>query len=294
MLPLGRGKQDNGVGIAWNERPGPPDSPTPQMKLKDKDSQAYAGRVSAPKLGGKGTGEDPSREWTEQFSPWLPERSYEAWTGPEDFQPMVRMAGLLLANGCTFYKADAMLGFPTNTTKLWWTNPAFRQFVKDNEGKHEEVVISALLVGEQRAANTLLELLDSKDDDIRLKAAVSLLDRAGNRGAPRKGLDIKALSVTGDAATLIRQALLDPGVRARFREIPGIADLIASEATHAEARALPVPDHQGELQRDDPQWETIPEGVQLPSDGHGPLPRVLHHPPEDPAVPPDRLPPQKE
>lgn len=230
-------------------------------------------KKKAKTVGFGGCGADPSVAWNLEHSPYHPKNSYEKWKVEEDLGPIHRTAGLLLANGISHFKTERILDLPRGCTKIWVTNPTFRQFILDNKGRHEDLVIESLLVGERRAASKLVALLDSTNEEIVLKAALSLLDRKGKRGFANRQLDVRTLSATVTPEDL-RRALLDPGVRARMKEIPGLAEMVNEEVVQLSSG-------EDELRSELQPGEEIAEVVYLPVGQGAALSRLL----PDPSVP---------
>lgn len=103
-----------------------------------------------------------------------------------------------------------------------------------------QFVEEGLLVAEQRAVSTLNKLLDDDDSEVRLKAAVTLLDRAGKRGPVAQRVESTQLALTGDAAqTALANALRDPGVRAFLASQPELRQQVAAQVQ--EIALLPPP-----------------------------------------------------
>ena len=93
--------------------------------------------------------------------------------------------------------------------------------------EHATLVRMMLEEGEKIAANTLVSALhaeneDGKSWDVRVKAANSLLDRAGRRGAVAEKVAEKQpkgqMRWEGDSQEAVRRALRDPAVRQWLKE----------------------------------------------------------------------------
>lgn len=201
--------------------------------------------------------------------------------------PQKRIAASLLGFGVTKTTVARMMGMPRGQLQSWMDDPEFQELTRAAEETHEHAVVSALLIGEQRAATRLMELIESRDEDVALKAAVTLLDRMGKRGRPVEKTEAKQLILTGDPAEMLKRALADPGVRARLSEVLEPATLPIygeSDVEVVEQGALP-PSTDAAVVRDGagPEGEDAAEEVLVPSEGPeaATYTRVVHNLPTE-------------
>lgn len=108
------------------------------------------------------------------------------------------------------------------------TDPEFVLLVEKVADDHTTVMAELLQNSEAMAVQTMMELLDSESDDVRLKAAQDLLNRSGKRGPVISKVETKNLEFKGDLNEALLAAIADPGVRALFgiqapTELPIIA-----------------------------------------------------------------------
>lgn len=157
-----------------------------------------------------------------------------------------------LAQGKSGLQVRRSYGISRATWATWEVNPHFLNEIKARLEKADQVVEEALKEGESKAAATLilalaattpLKLKSGKyhfrpDWETRVKAAMSLLDRRGERGKP---VD-RALQATGhfNPATVAKElgaALSDPVVRQFIDQDPKFAAQFRRELA-----ALPPPE----------------------------------------------------
>lgn len=120
----------------------------------------------------------------------------------------------------------------------WMHNPDFLAQIKNRVERLDKVVEDTLVEGEQKAAAALilalaattpLKLANGKyhfrpDWDIRVKAAISLLDRQGQRGKPvDRALQATSHVNPNTIAKELGAALSDPAVRQFIAEDPKFA-----------------------------------------------------------------------
>lgn len=105
-------------------------------------------------------------------------------------------------------------------------DPGFEAMVREFVENNDTFVRDGLLDGERAAINFMLNLIEREDaaEELRFKAALTLLDRAGSRGKPVERVESKALTLSGDAAqAALANALRDPGVRSYLDANPQVA-----------------------------------------------------------------------
>lgn len=158
-------------------------------------------------------------------------------------------------------------GISQGEWSAWARDPRFVKAIEDRTERMDQLVEEALAEGEAQAAHTLVLALRAQkplaafggkaknaprfhpDWEVRLKAAMTLLDRRGQRGTPVERSQQATFNYSGDVAKQLIAALADPAVRdfiakdaefaARFRqelaqlpageEVPPCDDLPASE-----------------------------------------------------------------
>lgn len=123
--------------------------------------------------------------------------------------------------------------------------PGFQEMVQDFVANNDTFVREGLLEGERSAINFMVNLVEneSADEELRFKAAHTLLDRAGARGKPVERVESKSLQLSGDAAqAALANALRDPGVRSWLEANPQVAKALLQPAAPSESPAeLPNP-----------------------------------------------------
>jgi hypothetical protein len=77
----------------------------------------------------------------------------------------------------TLAEASANSGVSTATLKRWQAQPAFREALEQGSRDLLSSAITHMLRASSRAAETLVSLLESEQEGIRLRAALGLFDR---------------------------------------------------------------------------------------------------------------------
>lgn len=177
-----------------------------------------------------------------------------------------KLLATYLGLGYDVSEAAAKVGMTTRAVDLATTDPAFIAMVERVSQEHTEVMETMLLNAEFQAVETLSKLLASEQDDIRLKAATNLLDRAGKRGVVVNKVEQNTVQRTmefkGDLNEAMARAMRDPGVRkwmleqTDFKQLPAAANLSG------------VVDQGSEVLGDEgvAEWVELPEGA---DDGRG-------------------------
>jgi hypothetical protein len=99
-------------------------------------------------------------------------------------------------------------------------DPEFKRELEVASLRHSDLVEATLVEGERKAAETLIQALSAETRGapnwtVRLNAALSLLDRAGQRGraVERQQIAQVVARAQPDVEDALRRALRDPGVR---------------------------------------------------------------------------------
>lgn len=125
--------------------------------------------------------------------------------------------------------AAAKVGMTLEAVTAACQDSAFVAQVARLAEQHAAMMSDMLENAEVMAIQTLTDLLDSDDEEVRLKAAMNLLDRAGRRGTPVTKVEQNTVQRTvelkGDMNEALSKALIDPGVRAWLQQHPGFLAL---------------------------------------------------------------------
>lgn len=152
--------------------------------------------------------------------------------------PIQRLVARRLGGGEGPVEVARLMKFDVSNIHRWYKEvPGFLEAVELATQEHEAVVTALLVAGETRASETLLSALEATTTEgepnwrIRVQAAVNLLDRAGQRGAPIARQQIQA-NVNSNAVvqTTLVSALRDPTVRAWLIEEPKFAGVLKGVA----------------------------------------------------------------
>lgn len=112
-----------------------------------------------------------------------------------------------------------LCGVTPKTISEWQKIPEFLAFMDSMGEAHGSYVEALLLDGETEAVNTLRAALSAVDGkgrphwEARLKAAIRLLDAAGQRGLPTQKIKQENTNITGDLGEMLKTALADPGIK---------------------------------------------------------------------------------
>lgn len=178
-----------------------------------------------------------------------------------------KLLAVYLGLGYSKPDAAAKVGMTLNGVDTACSDPAFVAMVDRISLQHAETMEVLLSNAETKAIETLTNLLDAEDEDIRYKAAVNLLDRAGKRGAVVTRVEQKTVQhtteVKGDLNEALSKALLDPGVRRWLSAQPGFENAINSSGVLRLVAEGPA------VQRADggPETVVIPESDDIESGG---------------------------
>lgn len=124
----------------------------------------------------------------------------------------------------------------------------FKALVAELTSTYNTELSEMLLIGQRKAAATLVDLLESPEHEIRLKAAMRLLDQAGQPGPVIKKSEqsVKGTmtQISGDVTQALKQALMEPAIRELLAKAGGRLALPGGEVIEAEiiTDGLPVPD----------------------------------------------------
>lgn len=139
----------------------------------------------------------------------------------------------LVASGMSLREVAKHLGLTRAHVGAIAREAGFQQLVQDFVESNDTFVREGLLEGERAAINFMLNLIENPDADeeLRFKAAHTLLDRAGARGKPVERVESKSLQLSGDAAqAALANALRDPGVRSYLEANPQVAKALLGPA----------------------------------------------------------------
>jgi hypothetical protein len=131
-----------------------------------------------------------------------------------------RQAARLLAEGLTVPETSKQLGMTQKRIHMLLADERFKLEVEQAALRMsqtiEDQIIEELVQAERKAVIVVEELMDSKDEEIRLKAALTMLDRAGRRGkvADKVEQRIATYNMNQAQRDQAKLALRDPGVRA--------------------------------------------------------------------------------
>lgn len=137
-----------------------------------------------------------------------------------------RRVARLVASGMHVRDIAKQLGLSRAQVQLVASEPGFQQIVQDFIENNDTFVRDGLLEGERAAINYMLNLVEneSADEELRFKAAHTLLDRAGARGKPVERVESRQLHLSQtDAQAALANALRDPGVQRWLEQNPGVA-----------------------------------------------------------------------
>lgn len=149
-----------------------------------------------------------------------------------------------LAKGRDARTVRRQFGITTGAWATWFKDPAFLDQVQRKVERFDALVEETLAEGEIEAASTLVQALAAtspikrKDGsilqfpnwDVRVRAAVSLLDRRGERGKPVERQLGATLNIkSGDIAKQLAGALADPAVQQFLQHDPALAKQLQRE-----------------------------------------------------------------
>jgi hypothetical protein len=170
--------------------------------------------------------------------------------------PIQRTAIKHLAAGWSDERVAGELKVAKGAIKKWRTiDPEFKRELENASIRHADLVEAMLVEGERKAAETLIAALGAETRgnpnwSVRLNAALSLLDRAGQRGraVERQQIAQVVARAQPDVEDALRRALRDPGVRTWLKsQENGLAALLPAETMQIEV----------DLQPDNPEAEPL-------------------------------------
>jgi len=169
-----------------------------------------------------------------------------------------RLAATYLGLGYTDQRVQKALAIGPETLKRWREFPEFTELVENLADQHHDAMAGLLADGERMAVTTMIELLNSPNDKVRMQAAESLLNRAGKRGKPVEKQEVQSVEFKGDVSEALNRALRDPGVLER---LAGAGLLALPSGAEGAARSVsPIPEA---------DYEVVGEGDQGPALGVG-------------------------
>lgn len=144
------------------------------------------------------------------------------WTGKvrgELQRTRDRKAARLLASGLSYSEVAQLTGLAEQTiANKNAQDPKFKQMVEKYATKFEATledrIIDGLIEAEEDAVETMRGLMaDAQSEEVRFKAAESILDRAGRRGKAAETKQIATLNLNEPIDKALQSALADPTVR---------------------------------------------------------------------------------
>lgn len=162
--------------------------------------------------------------------------------------PIQRLAIKHLASGWSEDRVAAELKVAKGAIRKWrGYDPEFREELEKAVLSHADLVEAMLVEGERKAAETLIQALQAETRgapnwSVRLNAALSLLDRAGQRGRAVEKQQIAQVVARAqpDVEDALRRALRDPGVRSWLKNSEkDLAKLLPAETLVIEAELAP-------------------------------------------------------
>lgn len=152
--------------------------------------------------------------------------------------PIQHLAVKYIAGGWSTTRVSQELKLSPNIIKKWRSaDPVFMAALQTAIAHHSELVEAMLMQGEAAAAKVLIDALSADNKlgpnwNVRVQAAVTLLDRAGQRGRAIERQQVAVATMKGgvpDVEDALRRALRDPGVRQWLKEAGATASLAAME-----------------------------------------------------------------
>jgi hypothetical protein len=117
-----------------------------------------------PRCNGKPNGQ-PRRQINDRY----PHKSV-GWSGKQD-----RLA-LLLAQGETIRHAAGQVGIGEKTAYTWLTDRRFQLHISELRGRMLDAALGRLAEAATKAVDTLVDLLDTGKDAVRVRAALGILN----------------------------------------------------------------------------------------------------------------------
>lgn len=173
--------------------------------------------------------------------------------------PVQHLAIRYLASGVSQTQTAIKLKLGKTHVKKWLeSDEEFKAELKRATADHAGVVEAMLIAGEREAAETLMSALKAESRgvpnwNVRLNAALSLLDRAGQRGRAVEKQQIAQVVARAqpDVEAALQRALRDPGVRNWLKDSGGVAGLLP-EVAGAETMTI-----EADLQPENPASEPL-------------------------------------
>lgn len=166
--------------------------------------------------------------------------------------PVQLLAIKYLAAGWSEARISQELKIGKTMIKKWRAyDHEFQKELESASANHAELLGALLIKGEREAAETLMEALKAESVsgrpnwNARISAALSLLDRAGQRGKAIERQQVAAVVARAepDVSDALRRALRDPGVRSWLKEagsVPALTSGVsASEDVELEVDLAP-------------------------------------------------------
>lgn len=153
-------------------------------------------------------------------------------------QMQLRQIARMVAVGTPYKEIASRFGLAAQTIAMYMQDPSFKSLVETYldrlDTKAEARILEDLIEAEEEALQTMRDLLSSKSDEVKFKAAESLLNRAGKRGKATDRQELATLNLNKPIDQALQAALADPSVRKMLQQRPDLQSAL---------RALPPPEH---------------------------------------------------
>lgn len=156
--------------------------------------------------------------------------------GTPQLSPQKQLAARLLAGGRSISDVARRTGIGRVSIHRWLKDEAFLAVMQSMVDDHDAAIREFLLYGEEKAVETLFEVMDKAMDSkgkpdyrTRMEAAIQFLDRRGSRGKPIDQQEIKQLTLHGTSRDTAIAALSDPTLRAWIDEQPALKNKLKEE-----------------------------------------------------------------
>lgn len=156
--------------------------------------------------------------------------------GTPQLSPQKQLAARLLAGGRSPTDVARRLGIGRVSIYRWLKDDEFTAAIEAMVHDHDAAIREFLLYGEEKAVETLFEVMDKAVDGkgkpdyrTRMEAAIQFLDRRGGRGKPVDQQEIKQLTLSGTTRDTAIAALSDPTLRAWLDEQPHLKAKLKDE-----------------------------------------------------------------
>jgi hypothetical protein len=155
-------------------------------------------------------------------------------------------AALLSVTGKAPQEIADRLAIPKSTVLTWLARKDVKLYMDLLVEDHAAIVGQELLKGELEAVDTVRAALSATTDsgkpdwNVRLRAALRLLDAAGARGKPVEQVEQKTVQFHGNVDEALTRALLDPAVQEVLKRTPSLAKAVPALPEGAVPPTVPV------------------------------------------------------